>query len=125
MNREDTRETVTPMEQRLNELYEEIEQLVRENEVLKHKAKLDTELGKTVEGMLSDDYKERFIAEYKQINYRTEKLGEMLDKYIDGKLCFEPNCNFTLLHTQYNIMCAYASILRERSIVEGIELPIG
>ena len=39
------------------------------------------ELKDTIEGMISDDYKERFIAEYNQVKIRVAKLESMITKY--------------------------------------------
>ena len=48
-------------------------------------AKKKIELEATVEEMLSDDYKERFWAEYWQVRTRFEKLTAMIDKYLVRK----------------------------------------
>lgn len=47
-----------------------------------------TELKDTVSLMCSDDYKERFKAEYAQAAVRYEKLKAMLDRWDEGKLNF-------------------------------------
>ncbi len=46
----------------------------------------------TIEMMQSEDYKERFKAEYYQLEIRTEKLKAMLDKWDAGELSFKPTC---------------------------------
>lgn len=49
-------------------------------------------LSETVGFMLSDDYKERFIAEYEQIKIRYEGLLGMIKKWEAGTLPFTPTC---------------------------------
>lgn len=50
-----------------------------------------TELKDTIEGMTSQDYKERFKAEYQQVKIRYDKLDAMTVKYEAGTLPFTPN----------------------------------
>lgn len=80
------------------------------------------EIKDTIEMMQSEDYKERFKAEFYQVRTRREKLIDMLDKWNKGELGFEPKCTFEMLCTQRDIMSAYCSILRERAKIEGIQL---
>lgn len=80
------------------------------------------ELKDTVDGMLSEDYKERFKAEYNQVVIRRNKLYKMLSDFVDNKLCFEPKCNVSLLMAQLDVMNAYINILILRAEVEEIEL---
>ena len=80
------------------------------------------ELKDTIELMQSEDYKERFKAEYYQVRTRREKLIDLLDRWNKGELSFEPKFSFEMLCTQRDIMQAYLSILRERAKVEGIQL---
>lgn len=46
------------------------------------------ELKDTVKMMVSDDYKERFVAEYMQVVIRFKKLIAMVEKWDAGKLDF-------------------------------------
>ena len=46
----------------------------------------------TVELMNSEDYKERFVAEYKQLVIRYRGLENMLYKWDRGELNFNPTC---------------------------------
>lgn len=46
----------------------------------------------TVEMMNSDDYKERFKAEYYQLEIRVNGLKKMLYKWDNGELDFTPTC---------------------------------
>lgn len=80
------------------------------------------ELLDTIDLMKSDDFKDRFKAEYYQLAIRTEKLDTMLDKYEAGTLPFTPNCSLELLAAQHALMQAYLNILKERAAVEKIEL---
>lgn len=85
-------------------------------------AKKKVELEATVEEMLSDDYKERFWAEYWQVRTRCEKLTAMVDKYLAGKLDFEPDCPIQLLMTQASYMRMYMQVLEARAKIEKIKL---
>lgn len=80
------------------------------------------ELKDTVTSMLSDDYKERFKAEYNQLKIRYEKLNNMLKKWDIGDLNFMPNCPRSVYETQTYAMSTYLSCLKERAVIEGIEL---
>lgn len=76
----------------------------------------------TIEMMGSADYKERFRAEYHQLDIRIGKLQTMLKLWQEGKLDFTPTCPYDTLHTQLVYMQLYRSILEQRAVVEGIEL---
>lgn len=76
----------------------------------------------TVETMLSNDYKERFVAEYQQTKIRYDKLDKMTIKYEAGTLDFEPSCSLELLKEQKMHMGNYLRCLRIRAELEGIEL---
>lgn len=75
----------------------------------------------TTEPMLSDDYKERFKAEYMQTYIRTEKLGKMLNNW--KNLNFKPACPKYLLIHQYKLMEDLLKVYRERAEREEIKLP--
>lgn len=79
-------------------------------------------LNDTVEMMNSKEYKERFKAEYLQLKLRMNGLGEMLRKYKDGTLTFNPSCSYDLLNAQFKVMDLYASFLEERATIENVEL---
>lgn len=76
----------------------------------------------TVNLMLSDDYKERLIAEYYQTKIRYKKLHKMCIKYEAGTLPFTPNCKLELLLEQKKHMGMYLKALEVRAEIEGIEL---
>ena len=80
------------------------------------------QLKDTVEMMNSKDYKERFKAEYLQLEIRVNGLRNMLKKYKDGTLTFKPSCSYDLLNGQLKAMELYATYLDERADIEGINL---
>ena len=80
------------------------------------------ELKDTVPMMESADYKERFKAEYLQLEIRVNGLRNMLKKYKDGTLTFKPSCSYDLLNGQLKAMELYATYLDERADIEGINL---
>ena len=76
----------------------------------------------TIEMMTSDDYKERFKAEYYQTKIRYDKLHKMTIKYEAGTLEFTPSCSLDLLNEQKKHMGLYLHALEVRAQIEGIEL---
>lgn len=80
------------------------------------------ELKDTVDLMISDDYKERFRAEYYQTKDRHNKLHKMIVKSEANKLDFEPKCPTNLLKMQEGAMEQYLYILEIRAEIEEIEL---
>ena len=76
----------------------------------------------TIPLMESEDYKERFKAEYYQLTIRIEGLKQMLDKYKNGTLKFTPVCSYALLRKQLKTMEAYAACLEVRATTERIDL---
>ena len=76
----------------------------------------------TVEPMLSDDYKERFRAEYMQTKYRYDRLHDMVVRYEAGTLDFKPTCSIELLKQQKSAMGQYLYSLEVRAQVENIQL---
>ena len=84
-----------------------------------------TTLEQTVDLMSSESYKERFIAEYAQIEIRTRRLERVLKSLEDNTCpkCFEPTCDIEILKSQYKTMNAYRATLIFRASIEDIELP--
>lgn len=80
------------------------------------------ELKDTIEGMISDDYKERFVAEYHQVRIREAKLKKMIELYCDHKLSFQPTTPIDVLVKQRLFMFRYMKVLEQRARYEGIEL---
>lgn len=66
------------------------------------------------------DWQQRFVREYTELLEKTSKLGNMLNNW--DNLNFVPKCSKEILETQLNIMCAYLSILKERSKIENIDI---
>lgn len=80
------------------------------------------ELKDTIEMMQSDDFKERFKAEYHQAKIRYDKLDNMTVKYEAGTLNFTPNCSLELLKEQKKYMGNYIRCLKIRAEIENIKL---
>lgn len=72
--------------------------------------------------MVSESHRERFRAEYYQLDIRANKLNKMLNDWRSGELKFEPVCDYGLLFKQFQLMDEYRMILRVRAQIEGIEL---
>ena len=80
------------------------------------------QLKDTVEMMNSEDFKERFKAEYYQLLIRIYGLTSMLNKWKNNMLDFEPKCSKETLENQVIFMQGYIAILRLRAKIEEIEL---
>lgn len=80
------------------------------------------ELKDTIELMTSEDYKERFKAEYLQLKIRIEGLKKMLIKWDAGKLDFTPPCPRSTYLTQKRYMEEYLNQLEVRAEIEDINL---
>ena len=78
------------------------------------------ELKDTVDMMLSEDFRERFKAEYYQTRIRYERLKKMLDNW--DHLNFKPKSKKPLLQHQLYRMEEYLYDLEVRAENEGIEL---
>lgn len=79
-----------------------------------------TELKETTDLMLSDNYKERFKAEFYQLNIRITKLEIFIRRARNKEL--KPTCTIGLLEEQLRAMQAYQSILYSRATEENITL---
>lgn len=92
----------------------------------------NVELKDTIPMMNSDDYKERFKAEYYQTKVRYEKLKafntriEAADRtnYMLHRKIEMPkhDCPEELLRSQQHVMGEYLHILEVRAVIEDIEL---
>ena len=80
------------------------------------------QLKDTIEMMTSEDFKERFKAEYYQLSLRLYSLTSMLIKWENNMLDFEPKCSKETLENQVIFMKGYVDILLLRSKIEGIDL---
>lgn len=76
----------------------------------------------TCDMMTSDDYKERFRAEYMQVVIRYGKLKNMLDRWDEGLLGFAPTCPRSTYNMQIRAMADYIAVLEARSVMEGVDL---
>lgn len=76
----------------------------------------------TVVLMKSDDYKERFIAEYQQLVIRYNGLKKMLDNWDKGELSFVPSCPRRTYNRQIKSMADYIAVLEVRAVMEDINL---
>ncbi len=89
-------------------------------------------LKSTVSLMLSDNYKERFIAEYLQTKVRYDRLKAFNNK-IEAAMESESgnkrldspahDCPLHMLCDQQRVMGEYLHILEIRAVIEGIDLP--
>ena len=90
------------------------------------KEKNNMELKETVELMNSDDYKERFVEEYHQVEIRYEKLKNFCNKIevetMLGKEETKHDCPLELLREQQKYMGLYLSVLEKRALIENVEL---
>lgn len=80
------------------------------------------ELQETAIMMCSADYKERFRAEYYQLETRYEKLKAMVEKWDKGELSFTPTCPRSTYDLQLRAMADYKAVLEMRAKIEGVEL---
>ena len=79
-------------------------------------------LADTVEMMNSADYKERFKAEYAQLVIRYNGLRNMLEKWDNGTLEFEPTCPRSTYNLQIKAMTDYITVLEARAVMENVDL---
>ena len=84
------------------------------------------ELKETIDLMCSSNYKERFIAEYRQTKIRYEQLKNFCNKIevetMLGKEVTKHDCPLQLLREQQKYMGLYLSILEKRALIENIKL---
>ena len=79
-------------------------------------------LADTVDMMNSSDYKERFKAEYAQLVIRYYGLRNMLEKWDNGTLEFEPTCPRSTYNLQIKTMTDYIAVLEARAVMENVDL---
>ena len=99
-----------------------------ENKMMACSCKPYNELEATVDLMLSVDYKDRFVAEYRQTKIRYERLKRFCNR-IEAALSHpskvdmpKHDCNLELLLEQQRAMELYLHALEIRAVVEHIEL---
>ena len=78
------------------------------------------ELKDTINLMLSDNYIDRFKAEYYQLLIRYDKLKYMVAHWND--LDFVPICDKQIYNAQLQYMLSYIYLLQTRAIEENIQL---
>ena len=78
------------------------------------------ELKDTVDLMLSDDYVDRFKAEYYQLETRFIKLASMVGNW--DKLNFTPNMSREFYIKQLHVMAMYLYYLIFRSGIEKVNI---
>lgn len=79
-------------------------------------------LAQTVTKMLSDDYKDRFVAEYYQTKIRYDKLRHLITQVAAGTAEITPTCSLRVLETQLGDMDQYLADLEVRAQIEDIDL---
>lgn len=72
--------------------------------------------------MKSDDYKDRFIAEYQQLVIRYNGLKRMLENWDRNELPFTPTCPRSTYNMQIKAMTDYIAVLEARAVMENIDL---
>jgi hypothetical protein len=83
---------------------------------------MPNELRDTIKMMNSEDYKERFKAEYYQVVIRYQKLKSMLNKWDNDQLEFAPTCPRSTYNMQITAMTDYIAVLEARAVMECVEL---
>lgn len=82
------------------------------------------DLKDTVTDMCSEDYKERFRAEYIQLAIRYNRLKNIVDGCRNGVIDYTTlSCPATVLIMQLDDMWSYRTVLEARAAIEGIDLP--
>lgn len=79
-------------------------------------------LTQTVSKMLSDDYEDRFIAEYYQTKIRYNKLRHLITQIAAGTAEVTSKCPLHVLKAQLDDMDQYLADLEVRAEVEDIDL---
>ena len=79
-------------------------------------------LAATAALMTSENYKDRFKAEYIQLKNRYEGLKRMTDNWDNGTLNFTPTCPRATYNFKLRAMKEYLDILEVRAKIEGINL---
>lgn len=98
------------------EEFEEKEKTEEKAEKAETKAKM---LEDTVDDMLSNDYKDRFVAEFNQLSFRIERLQRILDALSEG-ITVQTYSPVTILQDQLNSMKTYRESLKRRCYFEHI-----
>lgn len=81
-------------------------------------------LSDTATMMLSENYQDRFVAEYIQLMDRYTRLYNLLVKWDAGTLNFEPSCPRRIYDLQLDAMRSYLTILEARAKMENIDIDV-
>ena len=84
----------------------------------------ELKLSDTVAMMNSDDYRERFRAEYFQLLIRHHKLLDMCQKLDLCKLDFKPTCSSETYSEQLVLMSKLLVLMKKRAQIEGIDIDV-
>lgn len=79
-------------------------------------------LADTIDLMKSSDYRDRFKAEYYQLEYRLVRLKDMIRRWDENGLSFTPTVNREVYTRQIAAMDSYLKVLKERASYENINL---
>lgn len=77
----------------------------------------------TISLMTSEDWRDRFIAEYLQTKIRYEKLHKLIIQREVGKLDFDTPIPLASWKRQQKSMGCYLLELERQAVLHGIELP--
>ena len=101
---------------------------MNESKMMACSCKPYNEFEETVPLMLSDDYKARFVAEYRQTKIRYERLKKFCNR-IEAAMSHpravempKHDCDLELLREQQRCMGCYLHTWEIRAVVEHIEL---
>lgn len=72
----------------------------------------------------SEDYVDRFEAEFYALQKRLVRLDNMLYCWRNNNLNFKPNCSYRKFKDQFDAMLKYYDILVDRAEIEHIELNV-
>lgn len=76
----------------------------------------------TVNGMCSEDWKERLVAEYQQLIERIYRMKVMIVLWKENRLDYTPKYPLYVAEDQLQGMERYRESLEYRAICEGIDL---
>ena len=71
---------------------------------------------------MMEEYKKRFITEYKELEDRLTKLQRIIERFKDGTLDFTPDTPIEILEMQAHYMKQYLYCLKRRCIYEHIKI---
>lgn len=72
----------------------------------------------------SEDYVDRFEAEFYALQKRLVRLDNMLYCWRNNRLNFKPNCSYRKFKDQFDAMLKHYDILADRTEIEHIKLNV-